>query len=221
MVFLKLGHLPQSEEGRAPRPKKKTHANNYDRPSLTLQSLFFCGGMFLVFFSRISFLFVRVILYFQGFRGSARERPLVFLVVLFFYPKSKGWRVRARSNRERLQIQPARDFKLQRFKSLRLQMPFSPLIFNTLQAIQDCHFSSGNDKRPGNQGFKKSAGIGHGSFTPLWLYRNTVKQVFSELSYPWREELLNWKSTVTDLSDLGYAMYLQQPKSFRNSWDNK
>ena len=49
----------------------------------------------------------------------------------------------------------------------------------------------GNDKRPESRGFKKSAEIGHGSSAPLRLHQNTVKQVFWELSYPWREELPN------------------------------
>ena len=49
----------------------------------------------------------------------------------------------------------------------------------------------GNDKGPESRGFKKSAEIGHGSSTPPWLHRRTIKQVFWELSYPWREELPN------------------------------
>ena len=59
-----------------------------------------------------------------------------------------------------------------------------------------CFGSSENDERPGNQGFKKSAEIGHGSSAPLWLHQNTIKQVSGSFRAPeersYRTQIASW-----------------------------
>ena len=59
------------------------------------------------------------------------------------------------------------------------------------QQKKTSNFEKTTAKRPESQGLKTSAEMGHGSSAPLWLHRNTVRQAFWELSYPWGEGLPN------------------------------